>query len=183
MGFRFFLFFSYMIFMCLFLNFPSKTEAKTPFSTHQNKLLLEVCKQSEQFKFCMQLLQSKPRISTAKNITTVANYALALTRKKSVITRNFFNRLDGAKKNVVFEECANYFNETIGMLNLDGLEGGTASLDVHYALDNCEYCENVLDSAKIRSKSISAQINQWKKYYYVAYATVIVLEDETPTGP
>ncbi|KAJ9166828.1 hypothetical protein P3X46_021525 [Hevea brasiliensis] len=178
-----FLLISAVIFLSFSLYFPSKAEATFQFSGHPNKLLTQVCKQSDDFGFCMEVMKSKPRILSATNIRTVANFALAVTRKESLVTRNFFNRLASVAKNPasveVLKECATYFNETVGMLNLDGLEGGTASLDVHYALDNVQFCENALAGAKVGSGSISAAIGGWKKYFSVAYATVEIIEDET----
>lgn len=181
-----FIFISAAIFLSLTLNFPSKSDATAELSKHPNKLLMQVCNQSAEYGFCMHLMRTKPRILSAKSIRTVANFALAITRKRSIITRNLFNRLSTVAKNPgtreAFKECGDYLNGTVAMLNLNGLEGGTASLDVHYALDNVEYCVNVLRDAKVVSPKISGAIDDWKKYYHVAYATVLILEDETPAG-
>ncbi|KAF2291113.1 hypothetical protein GH714_020166 [Hevea brasiliensis] len=83
---------------------------------------------------------------------------------------------DHAKKEAI-KECAKYFQETVGMLNLGGLEGDTASLDVHYALDNDQYCESALADAKVHAETISSAIEKWKNFYSVAYAAVVAVEN------
>ncbi|OAY23628.1 hypothetical protein MANES_18G093900v8 [Manihot esculenta] len=185
MGPHSFLIISAIIFSSLSLYLPSKAEATLQVSRHPNKLLTEICKQSNDMGFCMALMNSKPQILSATNIRTVANFALAVARKQSIVKRNFFNRLASQAKYPAsveaFKDCAAHFNETVGMLNLDGLEGGTASLDVHYSLDNVQFCENGLARAKVDGGLISATIGDWKKYYSVAYASVEIVEDETET--
>ncbi|KAF2291114.1 hypothetical protein GH714_020174 [Hevea brasiliensis] len=109
------------------------------------------------------------------------NPTSVLTRRMGTLT--IANAAQNPATGKVLEECATYFNETVGMLNLSGLEGGTATLDVHYALDNVQFCENALGGAKVDSRAISDAIDDWKKYFFVAYATVEIIEDETPSGP
>ncbi|EEF38052.1 conserved hypothetical protein [Ricinus communis] len=147
------------------------------------ELISDICKQSgSDKKFCIQILKSNPQTATASSLKSLAEIALGMARKESVSTSGFFKSLlvrdsnnPAAKASI--EECAKYFSEAVGMLNLGGLEGGTASLDVHYALDNAQYCENALANANVHIGSIGPAIQEWKKSYSVAYAAVIAVEN------
>ncbi|KAJ6757090.1 hypothetical protein OIU74_026357 [Salix koriyanagi] len=134
--------------MYLFLNFPSQTEAG-----------VELVK--------------------ASGKKAIAERALAVARKESVATSGFFAGL--ARRNpaskAVLEKCAADFKEAVQFLNLKGLEGGTASLDVHYALDDAESCESALSSGHVHIQSATARIQKWKTVYSAAEAAVIALEN------
>ncbi|EEF38051.1 conserved hypothetical protein [Ricinus communis] len=188
---RNFLFIFATISLYLSPNFPctanAQAEAALAISISPNKLVTNVCQQTDNFAFCMQVMKSRPQILSAKSVKTVADFALAVARKESIITHNFFSRVAGStKKNpaskAAFVQCAKYFNETVSMFNLNGLENGEASLDVHYALDNAKYCETALAGAKVHNALITARIRLWKNYFSVAYTTVMILEDKTPSG-
>ncbi|KAJ9146101.1 hypothetical protein P3X46_028411 [Hevea brasiliensis] len=165
------------IFLFLLFHFPSQTETLKP----TTELLSDVCQNSDDKKFCIHSLKSEPRMASVKNLKSLAEIALARARKVSTETSSFFNSLqlsngDHAKKEAI-KECAKYFQETVGMLNLGGLEGDTASLDVHYALDNDQYCESALADAKVHAETISSAIEKWKNFYSVAYAAVVAVEN------
>ncbi|KAJ6384579.1 hypothetical protein OIU78_027813 [Salix suchowensis] len=65
----------------------------------------------------------------------------------------------------------------VQFLNLSGLEGGTASLDVHYALDLAEYCRDALSSGRVQIDSATARVQKWTAVYDAAQATVVFLEN------
>ncbi|KAG6750430.1 hypothetical protein POTOM_044923 [Populus tomentosa] len=160
------------IFLHLFLHFPSQTEAGA-------ESVSEVCKQSQDYQSCVQILTSHPQTPSASGKKAIAEKALALARKESVDTSDFFTGLahrNPASKTVL-EKCASYFKEAVTFLNLKGLEGGTASLDVHYALDDAESCESALSSGHVHIHSATARILKWKTVYEAAEAAVIALEN------
>ncbi|KAJ6762632.1 PLANT INVERTASE/PECTIN METHYLESTERASE INHIBITOR SUPERFAMILY PROTEIN [Salix purpurea] len=57
-----------------------------------------------------------------------------------------------------------------------GLQGGTASLDVHYALDEVDQCQDALSSGNVLIDSATSVIQKWKTVYDAAAATVSALE-------
>ncbi|KAJ6883398.1 hypothetical protein NC652_030583 [Populus alba x Populus x berolinensis] len=160
------------IVMHLFLHFPSQTEAGA-------ESVSEVCKQSQDYESCVQILTSHPRTLSASGKKAIAEKDLALARKESVDTSDFFTVLahrNPASKTVL-ERCASYFKEAVTFLNLKGLAGGTASLDVHYALDDAESCETALSSGHVHIHSATARILKWKTVYEAAEAAVVALEN------
>ncbi|KDP36580.1 hypothetical protein JCGZ_08347 [Jatropha curcas] len=163
------------IFLCLLLHFPFEIEA-----TSRNELLNDVCHQSPDDKSCIKALKSDPKISRVSNLKGLTNVALGEAREESIATKKFFISLKDSsdpKVKKALKECAKYFGEAKSMLNLDGLEGDTASLDVHYALDSCEQCENALKEANVHIGAIAPHIKRWKDSYNVAYAAVVATEN------
>jgi pectinesterase inhibitor-like protein len=156
----------------LFLHFPSQTEAGA-------ELVSKVCKQSQDYQSCVQILTSHPQTLSASEKKAIAEKALALARKESVDTSDFFTGLAHTHpaSKTVLEQCASYFKEAVTFLNLKGLKGGTASLDVHYALDDAESCESALSSGHVHIDSATARIQKWKTVYRAAEAAVIALEN------
>ncbi|KAJ6380334.1 hypothetical protein OIU76_016905 [Salix suchowensis] len=115
----------------------------------------------------------------APNGKAIAEKALELARKESVHTSDFFT--GSAHKNPaskpVLQKCASSFKQAVQFLNLSGLEGGTASLDVHYALDLAEYCRDALSSGRVQIDSATARVQKWTTVYDAAQATVVFLEN------
>ncbi|XP_011023724.1 PREDICTED: pectinesterase inhibitor-like [Populus euphratica] len=159
-------------FLCLSLHFPSQTEAGA-------ELVSKVCKYSQNYQSCVQTLKSDPQTLSAPNGKAIAEKALEIARKESVDASDFFTGLVGTNpaSKTVLEQCASNFKEAVQFLNLSGLEGGTASLDVHYALDEAESCESALSSGHVQIDSASARIQKWKTVYDAAQATVVFLEN------
>ncbi|KAH8507247.1 hypothetical protein H0E87_009671 [Populus deltoides] len=97
----------------------------------------------------------------------------------AIATSNFFTGLantnPASKQALVL--CATYFKEAVTFLNLKGLEEGSASLDVHYALDQAGYCETALSTGHVHIASATDRIQKWKSVFSAAYAAVITLEN------
>ncbi|KAI5566319.1 hypothetical protein POPTR_013G012800v4 [Populus trichocarpa] len=156
----------------LSLHFPSQTEAGA-------ELVSKVCKHGQNYESCVQTLTSDPQTLSAPNGKAIAEKALEIARKESVDTSDFFTGLahtNPASKSVL-QQCASNFKEAVQFLNLSGLEGGTASLDVHYALDDAESCESVMSSGRVQIDSAAARIQKWTTVYDAAQATVVFLEN------
>lgn len=167
------------IFLGLILHFPPQAEA-----TKFQSLLKNICQQSPDYGFCFRTLSSNPKISSVSNINvkTIAEIALGTARKESINVGVFFDGMVNRKDiNPAFKPalkmCSSYFKEAIGFLNLRGLDGDTASLDVHYGLDSAQSCETALAAARVHIQSIPPKIQNWKNLFSVAYAAVVTLED------
>ncbi|KAJ9166829.1 hypothetical protein P3X46_021526 [Hevea brasiliensis] len=168
------------IFLCLFFHcFPCQAEAIVKPTT--DSILSNICQRSNDINLCIQTLKSDSRKPSITDLVNTANIALENAIKESTATTSFFNSLqvsDGDQKKMeAIKDCARLFQETEGMLNLRGLDGDTASLDVHYALDNAVNCENLLTQPNVQIASIPLAIKKWKDSYSVAYAGVVAIEN------
>ncbi|KAG5232355.1 hypothetical protein OIU77_003820 [Salix suchowensis] len=159
------------IVLYLFLHFPSQTEAGV-------ELASKVCKNSQNFESCVQTLTSYPQIVAAPDEKAIAEKALELARKESGDSSEFFAGLaqSNPSSKTALEQCAAHFKEAVLFLNLKGLQGGTASLDVHYALDEVDQCQDALSSGNVLIDSATSVIQKWKTVYDAAAATVSALE-------
>ncbi|KAH8490814.1 hypothetical protein H0E87_023091 [Populus deltoides] len=135
------------IVLYLFLHFPSQTEAGVELATPNEK--------------------------------AIAEKALEIARKVSVDTGVFFTGLaqTNPAHKTALEQCATNFKEAVQFLNLLGLQGGTASLDVHYGLDEVNQCQDALTSGHVQIDSATSTIQKWKTVYDAADATVATLEN------
>ncbi|KAB5556188.1 hypothetical protein DKX38_007097 [Salix brachista] len=135
-------------------------------------LVSKVCMQSDSYKSCVQMLISHPQTSAAHTVKQLAQNALGLARKDAIATSNFFTGLAITipESKPALVQCAAYFKEAVIFLNLKGLEEGSASLDVHYALDQAGYCETALSSARVHVASATDRILKWKNVFSAAYA-------------
>ena len=163
----------FAIVLFLFLNFPSRTQASV------GALVSKVCMQSDNYKSCVQILTSHPQTLAAHTLKAMANNGLKMAKKDAIATSNFFTGLantnPASKQALVL--CATYFKEAVTFLNLKGLEEGSASLDVHYALDQAGYCETALATGHVHIASATDRIQKWKSVFSAAYAAVITLEN------
>ncbi|KAJ6305958.1 hypothetical protein OIU78_021316 [Salix suchowensis] len=157
----------------LLLNLPSQTQATV------GALVSKVCMQSDSYKSCVQMLISHPQTSAAHTVKQMAQNALELAKKDAIATSNFFTGLASTipESKSALVQCAAYFKEAVIFLNLKGLEEGSASLDVHYALDQAGYCETALSSARVRVASATDRIQKWKNVFSAAYAAVVTVEN------
>ncbi|KAL9341470.1 hypothetical protein Peur_064795 [Populus x canadensis] len=160
------------IVLYLFLHFPSQTEAGV-------ELASKVCKHSQNYESCVQTLTSHPQTLAAPNEKAIAEKALEIARKVSVDTGVFFTGLaqTNPAHKTALEQCATNFKEAVQFLNLLGLQGGTASLDVHYGLDEVNQCQDALTSGHVQIDSATSTIQKWKTVYDAADATVATLEN------
>ncbi|KAJ6775420.1 hypothetical protein OIU79_018562 [Salix purpurea] len=157
----------------LLLNLPSQTQATV------GALVSKVCMQSDSYKSCVQMLISHPQTSAAHTVKQMAQNALELAKKDAIATSNFFTGLASTipESKAALVQCAAYFKEAVMFLNLKGLEEGSASLDVHYALDQAGYCETALSSARVHVASATDRIQKWKNVFSAAYAAVVTVEN------
>ncbi|KAJ6694499.1 hypothetical protein OIU85_005205 [Salix viminalis] len=109
---------------------------------------------------------------------TEAGVELASKQKESGDSSEFFAGLaqSNPSSKTALEQCAAHFKEAVLFLNLKGLQGGTASLDVHYALDEVDQCQDALSSGNVLIDSATSVIQKWKTVYDAAAATVSALE-------
>ncbi|CAK7335973.1 unnamed protein product [Dovyalis caffra] len=171
------------IFFCLFLHFPSQTEAMS--GSKSLKIMARICKRTENIKLCLQTLLSRPQALLHYDLMGMAENAIQLTRKESNDTVNFFINLASSKDtNPAFKpalnNCISSFKEGLMFLNLDGLEGQTATFDIHNAYDKSNACEKGLSANKVAIDLVPARIKKWKDVFSVAMAATGVLEDSLP---
>jgi pectinesterase inhibitor-like protein len=171
------------VFLCLFLHFPSQTEAMS--RAKSLKIMAQICKQTENIEVCLQVLLSRPQALFRYDLMAMAENAMQLSRKESNDTVNFFNNLANSKDTnpafkLVLKNCISNFKEGFMFLNLDGLEGRTATFDMHNAYDKAFACETDLSANKIAIDLVLARIKKWKDVFSVAMAAAGVLEDSLP---
>ena len=65
----------------------------------------------------------------------------------------------------------------VTFLNLDGLAGGTATLDLHYALDKATECKSELSAANVSTKCVAEKLEEWTNFYSIACAAVRAVEN------
>lgn len=115
----------------------------------------------------------------------MAENAIQLSREESNDTVNFFNNLANSKDTnlafkLVLKNCISNFKEGFMFLNLDGLEGRTATFDMHNAYDKAFAWETDLSANKVAIDLVLARIKKWKDVFSVAMAAAGVLEDSLP---
>ncbi|KAJ8765812.1 hypothetical protein K2173_015653 [Erythroxylum novogranatense] len=151
--------------------FPSEAGAETHL-----ELVSNTCKQVGDVNSCTNVLKTLP-LST--NLQSMAVSALDAAKKQTTSVRDFFN--DKSSKNPQFEKalkvCAEQFEVSIHSFNPMVLEGGTGSLDVHYALDNMKVCEDGLAKSNVHIDEITSKLREWMPYFTAAYATVMAMEN------
>ncbi|KAH8522324.1 hypothetical protein H0E87_003089 [Populus deltoides] len=81
---------------------------------------------------------------------------------------------------LVLKNCISNFKEGFMFLNLDGLEGRTATFDMHNAYDKAFAWETDLSANKVAIDLVLARIKKWKDVFSVAMAAAGVLEDSLP---
>ncbi|WCJ43329.1 hypothetical protein M5689_024076 [Euphorbia peplus] len=162
----------------LLLHSPPRTEAKGK-AKSPNDLIIDVCELSKSNeKFCLDTLRGNPKTATVKDHKGLAEISLEMMRELSTKASQKFRKLSRkhAATKQVTDECAKYFDETIHMLNLDGLEGGTASLDIHYASDNAQSCQTALTGAGVKIPTIAPTMQKWKNSFTIAISAVTTAE-------
>ena len=162
----------------LSLHFPSQTEATIP-----AELASKVCAQSEihSYETCVKFLTANPKSLMVSSAKAVAENALDMARRETTDTSCFFaallKRKDiNAASKAALESCSSLFKQSVTFISLDGLSGGTASLDLHSALDKATLCKSKLSAAHVSIKSVSDKLEQWGNFYSVASAAVYAVE-------
>lgn len=168
------------IFLCLFFHFPSQTVAMS--RAKSLEITAKICKRTGNIKVCLQVLLSRPQALFRYDLMAMAENAIQLSRKQSNDTVNFFNNLASSKDTnpalkLVLKSCISNFKEGFTFLNLSGLEGRTATFDMHNAYDKATACETDLSANKVAIELVAARIKKWKDVFSVAMATAGVLED------
>ncbi|CAK7340608.1 unnamed protein product [Dovyalis caffra] len=154
-------------------------------ATIPTELLSQVCNYANantSYASCVKILMAHPKTLLASSLKDIAENALDIARRESTQTSDFFTQLLNSKDlNLAFkaaiDNCASYFKQATIFFNLNGLASGTASLDVHYALDEAKCCQTNLSADHVDIKSAADKIEEWKGFYSIAYAAVTALED------
>ncbi|KAF9689073.1 hypothetical protein SADUNF_Sadunf01G0053800 [Salix dunnii] len=149
------------------------------------EITAQICKRTGNIKVCLQVLLSRPQALFRYDLMAMAENAIQLSRKESNDTVDFFNNLASSKDTnpalkLVLKSCVSNFKEGFMFLNLSGLEGRTATFDMHNAYDNAIACETDLSANKVATDLVAARIKKWKDVFSVAMATAGVLEDSLP---
>ncbi|KAJ6775423.1 hypothetical protein OIU79_018565 [Salix purpurea] len=161
------------------LHFPSQTEATIP-----TELVSKVCAQTVNLSYetCVKFLMANPKSLMVNNLKAVAENALDMARIETADTSSFFAALLKRKdinpaSKAALENCSSLFKQAVTFLNLNGLSGGTATLDVHSALDKAEECKSELSAANVSIKSVAEKLEEWRSFYSIASAAVRVVEN------
>ncbi|KAJ6683085.1 PLANT INVERTASE/PECTIN METHYLESTERASE INHIBITOR SUPERFAMILY PROTEIN [Salix koriyanagi] len=162
-----------------FLHFPSQTEATLP-----TELVSKVCAQTVNlsYEFCFKFLMANPKSLLVNNLKAVAENVLDMARRETDDTSSFFAALlkredINPTSRAVLENCSSLFKQAVTFLNLNGLSGGTATLDMHYALDKATECKSKLSAANVSMKSVAEKLEGWRNFYSIASAAVRVVEN------
>ncbi|KAG5244757.1 pectinesterase inhibitor [Salix suchowensis] len=175
------LFFAAAFALFSFLHFPSQTEATIP-------TVSKVCSQTVNLSYetCVKFLMANPKSLLVNNVKAVAENALDMARREtadtSTDTSSFFAALLERKdinlaSRAALERCSSLFKQAVSFLNLNGLSGGTATLDVHSALDKATECKSELSAANVSIKSVAEKLEEWRNFYSIASASVRVVEN------
>jgi pectinesterase inhibitor-like protein len=162
----------------LFLHFPSQTEATIP-----TELVSKVCAQSEihSYEICVKSLMANPKSLMVTSAKAVAENALDMARRETTATSCFFaallKRKDINPASKAALESSSFFEQSVTFFNLDGLSGGTASLDLHSALDKATECKSELSAAHVSIKSVTDKLEEWGNFYSIASAAVNAVEN------
>ena len=163
----------------LFLHFPSQTEATIP-----TELVSKVCPQSEirSYEICVKSLMANPKSLMVTSAKAVAENALDRARRETTATSCFFAALLKRKdinpaSKAALESCSSFFEQSVTFFNLDGLSGGTASLDLHSALDKATECKSELSAAHVSIKSVTEKLEEWGNFYSIASEAVYAVEN------
>ncbi|WCJ43331.1 hypothetical protein M5689_024077 [Euphorbia peplus] len=144
-------------------------------------LIMRVCDQeaSTKKKQCIETLKANPKTATAKDSKSLAETTVEMSKKQSTEASNFLKTMlaKPVDKDAI-NQCIKYFDDSVGMMNLGGLQDGTATLDVHYAYDNVGSCETALAKANVHVPEISAVIQKWREGFEVTMASVTVAEND-----
>ncbi|KAB5556191.1 hypothetical protein DKX38_007100 [Salix brachista] len=162
-----------------FLHFPSQTEATIP-----TELVSKVCVQTVNLSYetCVKFLMANPKSLLVNNVKAVAENALDMARRETDDTSSFFAALlkredINPASRAALESCSSLFKQAVTFLNLNGLSGGTATLDVHSALDKATECKSELSAANVSIKSVAEKLEGWRNFYSIASAAVRVVEN------
>ncbi|KAJ6683086.1 hypothetical protein OIU74_021190 [Salix koriyanagi] len=162
-----------------FLHFPSQTEATIP-----TELVSKVCPQTEHLSYetCVKFLMANPKSLLVNNVKAVAENALDMARRETADTSSFFAALleredINPASRAALENCSSLFKQAVTFLNLNGLSGGTATLDMHYALDKATECKSKLSAANVSIKSVAEKLEGWRNFYSISSAAVRVVEN------
>ncbi|KAJ6354169.1 hypothetical protein OIU76_003085 [Salix suchowensis] len=171
------LFFAAAFALFSFLHFPSQTEATIP-------TVSKVCSQTVNLSYetCVKFLMANPKSLLVNIVKAVAENALDMARRETADTSSFFAALlkredINPASRAALENCSSLFKQAVTFLNLNELSGGTATLDMHYALDKATECKSKLSAANVSIKSVAEKLEGWRNFYSIASAAVRVVEN------
>ncbi|KAJ4833896.1 hypothetical protein Tsubulata_049035 [Turnera subulata] len=138
----------------------------------------DYCKHTKLFALCDRVMTAAAQRKKTADVTSLTQAALFIAKRESTRMEDFFSKLTPRYPQFAepLKECANFFKESTIFLNLRGMNGGTASLDVHYALDDASQCETALANAKASIPEVTTHIQKWKNLFEIAYSGVMALE-------